>query len=161
MKTKQFFATTATAFLLFSSSIALTACNTGNVSTDGSNDTSASIDTNKTGIINISSAQLQTLLDKKVTLIDIRRPEEWAQTGVVAGSKKLTFFSSTGAINPQLVPSLKRIAPSDKPVALICRTGNRSGVAAQMISTQLGYKTVYNVKDGITKWIAEGRKTVK
>ncbi len=113
------------------------------------------------GIINVSNAELTKLLAEKVTLVDIRRPEEWTQTGVVAGSKKLTVFNKNGSINPNLVPELKRIAPADKPVVLICRTGNRTRVAAKMITTQLGYKTVYNVQHGITKWIAEGRATVK
>jgi rhodanese-related sulfurtransferase len=113
------------------------------------------------GIITVSNAELTKLLAEKVTLIDIRRPEEWTQTGVVAGSKKLTVFNKNGSINPNLSTELQRIAPADKPVALICRTGNRTRVAAKMITTQLGYKTVYNVQHGITKWIAEGRATVK
>lgn len=113
------------------------------------------------GIINVSNAELVKLLGAKVTLIDIRRPEEWAQTGVVAGSKKLTVFNGRGAVNPNLATELKSIAPADKPVALICRTGNRTRVAAKMLATQLGYKTVYNVKNGISQWISEGRATVK
>ncbi len=145
--------------------LALTACNTGNISTEQSEaspspSNSAPIPASS-GIINISSAQLQGLIDKKVTVVDIRRPEEWAETGVVPSSKKLTFFSETGAINPKLVPELKKMAPADKPVVLICRTGSRTRVAALMIKAQLGYKTVYNVEHGITKWIADGRKTVK
>ncbi len=122
--------------------------------------TSASIPKGS-GIINISNEQLQTLIDKKITVVDIRRPEEWTETGVVTGSKKLTFFSKTGAINPKLVPELKKIAPTDQPVVLICRTGSRTLIAAQMIKAQLGYETVYNVEHGITKWIADGRKVVK
>ena len=142
--------------------VTLTACNaTVDKGADiKKSDTEASIPQGE-GVIHVSSAQLQKLLDQKVTLIDIRRPEEWAQTGVVAGSKKLTFFTKTGGINPNLVPGLKAIASADQPIALICRTGNRTKVAAQMITSQLGYKTVYNVKNGITKWIAEGRKTIK
>ena len=143
--------------------VTLVACNTGTVNSDQSNTTgtvkSVPAPTG-TGIINISSDQLQSLIDKNVTLIDIRRPEEWAQTGVVAGSKKLTFFTRKG-INQNLVAELKAIAPADKPVALICRTGNRTGAGANMIVQQLGYTKVYNVQYGITKWIAEGRKTVK
>jgi len=113
------------------------------------------------GIINVSNAELTKLLAKNITLVDIRRPEEWAQTGIVAGSKKLTVFNKNGSINPNLVTELQRISPADKPIALICRTGNRTRVAAKMITTQLGYKTVYNVQHGITRWIAEGRTTVK
>lgn len=112
------------------------------------------------GVVNINNQQLQALLDKKVTLVDIRRPEEWAQ-GVVPGSKKVTFFLRDGSINPELIPQLQRVAPTDKPVALICRTGNRTQVGALMIKTQLGYPTVYNVENGITQWFAEGRAITK
>lgn len=146
--------------------LTLTGCNTGNISTEQSETPNSPSSATaaapaSSGIVNISSAQLQGLIDKKITVVDIRRPEEWAETGVVSSSKKLTFFSETGAINPKLVPELKKIASADKPVVLICRTGSRTRVAAQMIKAQLGYKTVYNVEHGITKWIADGRKTVK
>ncbi|MEE9304236.1 MAG: rhodanese-like domain-containing protein [Thiotrichaceae bacterium] len=158
----------------------IVACNTSNVSSDqtstsdttkstpSASSTSASIPTDSevssevsSGVIHISNEQLQALMDKNITVVDIRRPEEWAETGIVAGSKKLTFFSKTGAINPKLVPELKKIAPTDKPVILICRTGTRTRIAAQMIQVQLGYETVYNVEHGITKWIAGGRKVAK
>lgn len=143
--------------------VSLSACNTGNV---GATSASSSVNAAATvhdsqGVFHISNSQLQTLLDNDVTLIDIRRPEEWTATGVVPGSEKLTFFSRSGAINPQLVPALQKIASPDQPVALICRTGNRTRVAAQIIKSQLGYTTVYNVEDGITRWISEGRAVVK
>lgn len=149
--------------LLISTSLVLTlsACNAGNVSSESGADNSSASVPDTTGVVHISNAQLQTLLDQNVTLIDIRRPEEWAHTGVVPGSKKLTFFSKTGAINPQLVPELQRMAAADQPVVLICRTGSRTRAAAQMINSQLGYNTVYNVQDGITKWIADGRAVIK
>ncbi|CAA6805459.1 MAG: Rhodanese [uncultured Thiotrichaceae bacterium] len=112
------------------------------------------------GIVNINNQELQVLMDKNVTLVDIRRPEEWS-LGVIPGSKKVTFFMKDGSINPELIPQLKRVAPTDKPVALICRTGNRTQVGSLMIKTQLGYPTVYNVEKGITHWYSEGRAIAK
>lgn len=112
------------------------------------------------GVVNINNQQLQALIDKKVTLVDIRRPEEWA-LGIIPGSKKVTFFRKDGSINPDLISELKRVAPTDKPVALICRTGNRTQVGALMVKTQLGYPTVYNVEKGITHWYSEGRAIAK
>lgn len=133
----------------------MSACTTTTV---GDSTTTTPIPPGK-GVVNINNQQLQALLDKNVTLVDIRRPEEWAQ-GIVPGSKKVTFFTKDGAINPQLIPQIKRVAPTDKPVALICRTGNRTQVGALMIKTQLGYPTVYNVEKGITDWYADGRKII-
>ena len=91
-----------------------------------------------------------------MTLIDIRLPEEWAQTGTIAGSKLITFFLANGQTNQNLVPQLLAAAPKDKPVALVCRTGSRTRYAADMISKQLGYQLVYNVEKGITDWISKG-----
>jgi rhodanese-related sulfurtransferase len=41
-------------------------------------------------------------------------------------------------------------------VILICRVGNRSSVIANMLVEQAGYSKVYNVTDGITRWIKDG-----
>ncbi len=113
------------------------------------------------GVVNINDAKLQTLLDQGVTLVDIRLPEEWRQTGIVKGSKTITFFDRTGRINPDFVPQFTALVKPDQPVALICRTGNRTMAASDAIARQLGYKHVYNVKHGITGWLSEKRPVVK
>jgi len=46
-------------------------------------------------------------------------------------------------------------------VILICRTGNRTSALSQALADQVGYKKVYNVTDGITKWIKDGNAVVK
>ena len=109
------------------------------------------------GYSNIDNSKLQELIRKGVMVVDIRRKEEWQQTGIVEGSKTITFFDHTGRINPNFVPEFTAIANPDQPVALICRTGNRTQAASQAIAQQLGYKNVYNVTNGITGWIAEKR----
>ena len=113
------------------------------------------------GYSNIDNAFLDDLIAKGVTLVDIRLQEEWQQTGIVKGSKTITFFDRMGQINPNFVPEFTAIAKSDQPVALICRTGNRTQAASQAIAQQLGYKNVMNVTHGITSWIAEKRPVVK
>lgn len=111
-------------------------------------------------VSNISNAQLQDLLVKGVALVDIRLPEEWAETGVVEGSHRLTLFEKNGAVAANFLANLQKIVPADQPVALICRTGNRTRAGADMLA-QAGYSQVYNVTRGITGWIGEGRPTVK
>lgn len=144
--------------MIFALAVTVTACGTP---VDIAAEDATAVIPQGEGIIKVSNAELQKLLDANVTLIDIRRPEEWTQTGVVASSKKLTFFNKNGKVNPNLVPELKQLAPADKPVVLICRTGNRTRAASKMLATQLGYKTVYNVQYGITKWIGDGRQVIK
>lgn len=113
------------------------------------------------GYSNISNAKLQQLLDNNVLLIDIRRKEEWQQTGIVKGSKTITFFDKTGRVNNDFVPKFTAFAKPDQPVILICRTGNRTKAASEALVKHLGYKNVMNVTDGITRWIAEKRPVVK
>ena len=49
------------------------------------------------------------------------------------------------------------MAKPDQPVIVICRSGNRTRAASQLLSQQAGYATVYNVKDGMRAWVQEGR----
>jgi len=113
------------------------------------------------GYSNIDNAKLDEFVKSGVTVIDIRRQEEWRQTGIVKDSKTITFFDHTGRINPNFVPEFSAITSPEKPVVLICRTGNRTQAASQAIAQQLGYKEVYNVTHGITGWIAEKRSVEK
>ena len=107
---------------------------------------------------NINNIELAKLLEDKVTLVDIRRPEEWQQTGVVPGSNMITLFTSRGGVNPDFVSQLQKVSSADKPLILICRTGNRTRAGSTMLVKQLGYKNVYNVTRGITGWIGDKRE---
>ncbi|HIO97442.1 MAG TPA: rhodanese-like domain-containing protein [Leucothrix sp.] len=114
------------------------------------------------GYSNIDNETLKNLIaEGKVVLVDIRRQEEWQQTGIVKGSKTITFFDNMGRINPNFVPEFTAIAKPNQTIALICRTGSRSQAASQAIAQQLGYKNVLNVTHGITGWMAEKRPVVK
>lgn len=113
------------------------------------------------GYSNIDNNYLQGLIDKGITVVDIRRQEEWRQTGILKGSKTITFFSKNGQFNPNFAPQFTALVSPDEPVVLICRTGNRTIAASQAIAQQLGYQNVMNVTDGITQWIKEGRPVEK
>ena len=104
---------------------------------------------------------LQEFLNQGVLLVDIRREEEWQQTGIVEGSKTITFFDKMGNINKHFVPQFTAIAKPDQPVMLICRTGNRTQAVSRALVEQLGYKNVMNVTTGIVGWIAEKRSVDK
>lgn len=109
----------------------------------------------------IDNAELKKLLSQGVKIYDIRRDDEWKQTGVVAGSQRLTLFDARGGQNKEFIPTFTQQVSKDEPVILICRTGNRTKAAAQFFAKQLGYAQVYNVKDGITRWIGEGNPVEK
>lgn len=111
--------------------------------------------------VSISNAQLATKLESGIKLIDIRRPEEWKQTGIVEGSIKLTAFDGQGRFLDTFVEVLKQTVQPDEEFAVICRTGNRTANLSNWLVTNGGYKNVLNIQDGITSWIMEGRPVSK
>lgn len=111
---------------------------------------------------NIDNQELKALLEEGVPIIDIRRPEEWKQTGVVKGSHLNTFFDKRGRYDVDAwLARLAPVAGKDDPFILICRTGNRTGTVSRFLDRKLGYKKVYNVQRGITDWIRKGNPVVK
>ena len=113
-------------------------------------------------VIQVDSAGLERLRADGAAVIDVRRAEEWRETGVIEGSHLLTFFDKKGRYDlDQWLPALAAIAESGEPVAIICRSGKRSGRVARMLDEQFGYRHVYTARDGILGWIEEGRSTVE
>ena len=112
-------------------------------------------------VINIDNAELDTLVKSGVPVIDIRLQSEWEETGIISGSKLLTFFDERGQHNAAAwLEKVKPIAKPDEPVIVICRSGNRTKPVSQFLSQQAGYSRVYNVKSGIKEWIANGGPVV-
>ena len=112
-------------------------------------------------VVDVDSAGLQRLRAEGVPVIDVRRAEEWSKTGVIEGSHLLTFFDAKGRYDlGRWLPALAAIAEADQPVALICRSGKRSGRVARLLDEQFGFRHVYTARDGILGWIEEGRSTV-
>ncbi len=109
-------------------------------------------------VVDIDNAELARLLAAGVPIIDIRTEGEWKESGVVPGSKLLTFFDEHGRSDPPAwLQKVQAVAKPKQPVIVICRSGNRTKVASQFLSEQAGYQTVYTVKGGIRAWEKEGR----
>jgi rhodanese-related sulfurtransferase len=112
-------------------------------------------------VISIDNAELARLTASGVPVIDIRTAGEWKESGVIAGSKLVTYFDEQGRSDPpQWLGQVKAYAKADQPVVLICRSGKRSAAAAQYLSEQAGYKTVYNASKGLNGWAGAGRPLV-
>jgi rhodanese-related sulfurtransferase len=110
---------------------------------------------------NIDNNQLKSLVAEGVPLYDIRRPEEWKQTGIVKSSRLLTFIDGTGNPVATFLPNFTREIGKNDPVILICRTGNRSSVLSNHLMVKMGYTKVYNVDDGIVRWISEKNPVIR
>ena len=112
-------------------------------------------------VIDIDNARLEQLLKSGTPIVDIRLQSEWEETGIVAGSKLLTFFDERGRYDAGAwLEKVKGVAKPNEPVIVICRTGNRTKPVSQFLSQQAGYTTVYNVKAGIKGWIGNGGAVV-
>ncbi len=110
----------------------------------------------------INNKELEALIQSGIPVIDVRRAEEWRQTGIVDGSHLITFFDAKGRYDVKSwLSKLDKIAKPDEPFILICRTGNRTGTISHFLDKKLGYSKVYNVQKGITHWISKGNKTIK
>lgn len=79
--------------------------------------------------------------DADIVLLDVREPEEFALNHI------------PGAINIPLGDVENRASELDKEkdMYIICRTGNRSDMAARILST-LAFKKVFNVIPGMIQW---------
>lgn len=85
-----------------------------------------------------------------VTLVDVRRPDEWAETGRPKGSHGITLQD-----DDFVEKTLALIGAKTSPVALSCRTGGRSSQAAQKL-VQAGFTDIANVVGGFLEWEKQG-----
>ena len=110
----------------------------------------------------IGTSVLTAKLEAGVPVIDIRRPDEWAASGVIPGSHLLTFFDQKGNVNPGFGAELQKIVsgPAEE-VVFICHTGQRSKLLSEYLSGQAGFTNVANVQNGITGWIKDGGKVTE
>ena len=109
----------------------------------------------------IDNLELEKLISKGVVIIDIRRKEEWLQTGIVEGSQLSTFFDKNGKANVKnWLSDLATLVEKSDPIILICRTGRRTGLVAKFLDEKIGYNNIYNVTKGITKWIKDDNPVV-
>ena len=112
-------------------------------------------------VINVDNTQLKKLIKKDTLIVDIRRSSEWKDTGVIPNSVLITFFDKRGNYNlKQWHKQLLENSSYNKDIILICRSGRRTKIAADIISKNLGIN-VYNVKNGIKSWIQSNETLLK
>ena len=72
----------------------------------------------------------------------------------------LTAFDGAGKFIGSFPAALQEYVAQDEDVVLICGEGIRSLMIANMLTEQAGYTTVYNVTDGIERWLKDGNSVV-
>ena len=94
-------------------------------------------------------------------LIDVRTPGEWRQTGLPAAAVEVSLHHEDGLEG--FVRSVLAAVDGDRaaPIALICRTGNRSRLAHELLIAH-GFTDVLDVSEGVMGgqngpgWMARG-----
>jgi rhodanese-related sulfurtransferase len=93
----------------------------------------------------LPAERVSELLDGDAQLIDVRRAYEW-EGGRIPGARHIEMNDLSAAAD-----SIDR----ERPVIFYCRTGNRSGMAADAFR-EAGYDA-HNLAGGIEAWAAGGR----
>ena len=112
-------------------------------------------------VVDINNNQLLELSNTNIPIVDVRSKTEWDQTGVIPNSILLTFFDKEGNydLNEWYEKLLLEIDEGE-PIILMCRSGNRSRIIADMMDKEFD-NVIYNAKRGIMSWINDKLITVK
>ncbi|MRI58343.1 MAG: rhodanese-like domain-containing protein [Epsilonproteobacteria bacterium] len=108
----------------------------------------------------LTPEQLKKVQQEGAVLIDIRTPMEWRQTGVVPGSKLLTFFDDYGNYDiDAFMKEFQKLVPTkETPFVLICRTGSRTATVGNFLANQAGYTNAMHLAGGVYAWAGEGNQ---
>ena len=112
-------------------------------------------------VIDVNNEEMIKLSNTNIPIVDVRRSAEWVQTGVIPNSILLTFFDEEGNYNfDELFDKLQLEINVTDPIILICRSGKRSKVVANMIDEKFN-TIIYNAQSGINSWINKKFITVE
>ena len=98
------------------------------------------------GYKNLSVEEFQDRLtrDEGVQLLDVRTPQEYAE-GHIPGAVNIDWLADG------FVEAVQAAIDPGREVLIYCRRGRRSAEAADTLET-LGYKRIFNLKDGFNAW---------
>ena len=96
------------------------------------------------GVTEVDSAgALQLINHKDAVVLDVREPNEFA-SGHILDAKLLPL----GKLKERMGELEKH---KDRPIVVVCRSGNRSGTACYLLGKQ-GFAQVYNLAGGVQAW---------
>jgi len=100
--------------------------------------------------MDINNFELQEMLDsdEEYQFVDVRTATEYNEAHIPGFDINLDYYEF------QFDPEMLDVLDRDIPVVLMCRSGNRSVSAAEMLLDE-GFDVVYNLEDGINGWTGE------
>jgi hydroxyacylglutathione hydrolase len=102
------------------------------------------------GSLSVHKLQEKIVAGEPLTLLDVRSKDEWEKRHI-AGSIRIYV----GLLETRL-----QEVPTEYPVVIICKSGNRSSIAASLLLRD-GRKNIFNLLGGITAWQNAGYEIVK
>ena len=112
-------------------------------------------------VIDVNDQEIIKLSNVNIPIVDVRRSSEWVQTGIIPNSILLTFFDEEGNYNfDKWFEKLQLEINVADPIILICRSGQRSKIVANMIDEKFN-SIIYNSQSGINSWISKKLITVE
>ena len=112
-------------------------------------------------LVQASVDAFQSAQKKGAIIIDIRRAEEWRETGILDGAHTITAFTNDGKLHPEFQSKFFALVPlPDTPVYLYCRTGNRTTSLGNALVDQVGFSNVTHLSTGIVGWKKAGKPVV-
>jgi len=98
-----------------------------------------------------------------LTIIDVRRPGEWRETGVPDGAVPISLHNVMRMERNEFAEDVLKAVGGDhgRPVALICAGGVRSAKAEALLRAA-GFDKVYDINEGMlgngrdSGWLARG-----
>tara|TARA_B100001027_G_scaffold34991_1_gene21520 strand:+ start:215 stop:631 length:417 start_codon:yes stop_codon:yes gene_type:complete len=112
-------------------------------------------------VIDVNNEEMIKLSNINIPIVDVRRSSEWNQTGVIPNSILLTFFDEEGNYNfDKWYEKLQLEINEGDPIILICRSGKRSKIVANMMDKEFN-SIIYNAESGINSWINKKFITVE
>ncbi len=86
----------------------------------------------------------------EITIIDVRLPFEWAETGLPEPATGISLQDETLKPRQGFIDDLVAFVDGDRnrPIALICARGNRSSFAQKLLAAN-GFTQIYDVTEGM------------
>jgi rhodanese-related sulfurtransferase len=97
------------------------------------------------GVKGISAAEYMNFRNEPHTLVDVRTNGEWS-----SGHAPKALHIPLSEFNQR-----QREIAQDRPVVVVCASGNRSAVAATSLARS-GHESVYNFAGGMGSWKSAG-----
>lgn len=97
----------------------------------------------------VSLTEAMNLRNAGAFILDVRQPDEWNEYHV-PGSTLIPLG--------ELAARVKEL-PHDKPIVVVCRSGNRSATGRDIL-LRAGFGSVTSLAGGLSQWKAAGHPTV-